>query len=55
MDKEGDDDDDDDDDDEEGPSICKIKLSGLRSHLDDLITFIDSSSDPEVQPYYSHF
>jgi hypothetical protein len=40
-------------DEEEGPPICKIKLSELRSHLNDLITFIPSSSDPEVQPYYS--
>jgi hypothetical protein len=28
-------------DEEEGPSICKIKLSELRSHPDDLITSID--------------
>jgi hypothetical protein len=42
-------------DEEEGPPTCKIKLSELRSHLDYLITFIDSSSDPEVKMYYSHF
>jgi hypothetical protein len=40
---------------EEGPPIFKIKLFELRSHFDDLITYIDSSSDPEVQPYYSYF
>jgi hypothetical protein len=28
---------------EEGPPICKIKLSELRSHLDGLIIFIESS------------
>jgi hypothetical protein len=44
-----------DNDEEEGPPTCKIKLSELRSHLDYLITFINSSSDPEVQPYHSHF
>jgi hypothetical protein len=44
-----------DDDEEEGLSICKIKLSELRTHLDDLITFMDSSSDHEVEPYDSHF
>jgi hypothetical protein len=41
-------------DEEEGSSIYKIKLSELRSHLGNLGTFINSSSDPEVQPHYSH-
>jgi hypothetical protein len=32
-----------DGDEEEVPPICKIKLFEVRSHLDDLIIFIDSS------------
>jgi hypothetical protein len=44
-----------DDDEEEGPPIWKIKLSELKSHYDDLIPFMNSSSEPEFQPYYSHF
>jgi hypothetical protein len=43
------------DDEEGGPPICKIMLFELRSHLDDLITIIDSSFDPELQLYYSNF
>lgn len=33
----------------------KIKLSELRFHLDDLINFMDSTSDHEARSYYSHF
>jgi hypothetical protein len=45
---------DDEEEEEEWPPICKIKKCELRSHLEDLITFIDSSCDLEVQSYYSH-
>jgi hypothetical protein len=44
-----------DGDEEGGPLICRIMLFELRSHLDDLIIFIDSSFDPEIQLHYSHF
>lgn len=40
---------------EEETKCPKIKLSTVRSHLEDLITFIDDSSDNEIQPYYTHF
>jgi hypothetical protein len=43
------------DDEEEEPPTCKMKLSELRSHLDYSTIFIDSSPDPEVKMYYSHF
>jgi hypothetical protein len=33
----------------------RIKLFELRYHIESLITFINSLSDPEVQPNYSHF
>lgn len=37
------------------PVVSKTKLSDLRSYLDEVITYIDSSNDPQIQPYYSHF
>jgi hypothetical protein len=43
-----------DDHEENGPPVCKIRLSELRSHLNELVTFINLSPDPEVQPYYFH-
>lgn len=43
------------DSEEEETTLRKIKLSVVRSHLDDLITFIDYSSDNEIQLYYTHF
>lgn len=43
------------DDKEEGRPICKIRLSELRLPHDDFINCINSSSNSEVQPYYSHY
>lgn len=42
-------------DSEEETKLPKMKLSVVRSHFDDLITFIDDSSYNEVQLYYTHF
>ncbi|XP_022913914.2 tigger transposable element-derived protein 7-like [Onthophagus taurus] len=42
-------------DSEKDETSPKVKLSTIRSHLDDIITFIDDSSDKEMQPFYAHF
>ena len=43
------------DSEEEKTPLSKMKLSVVRSHFNNLITFIDYSSDNEVQLYYTHF
>lgn len=43
------------DNEEEETAVPKTKLSVIRSHLDDIITFMDNSSDIEIQLYYTHF
>jgi uncharacterized protein YehS (DUF1456 family) len=45
----------DDDDDKDEESVAPHpKLSVIRQHMDD-INYIESSSDPDVLPYYEHF